>query len=88
MCCRLSDEIIPGNTLRKVELWSSCDKDGTKLQAAESVEETTEDSVSFRLQDICHMAHGLDQRLIDNIKNIRGHESVAALRVASKDGSR
>jgi len=88
---RLSDEAMPGENVRKVELWSSCDKDGSKLKTEEyggSEFKTTEDLVSFKLQDICHMTHGLDKPFIDKIKDIRGHDSVAALRVASKDGSR
>ena len=77
--------------MRKVELWSGCEKNDallTQLTFGDSEYKTTEDTVSHKFQDICHLTHGLDQGTIDKIKDIRGHDSVAALRVAKNDGTR
>ena len=87
---RLNDGAMSGSSLRSLELWSSCEADGVKLtqQNFVSLVQTTEDAFNANIRDICHMAHGLDQGMIDTLKDIRGHDSVAALRVGKSDGSR
>ena len=49
---------------------------------------STEDALSLtsNVYDICHMVHGLDSATVDVINNIRGHDSVLALRVSKRDG--
>ena len=87
---RLNDGAMSGSSLRSLELWSNCDADGVKLtqQNFVSLVQTTEDAFNANVRDICHMTHGLDQGMIDTLKDIRGHDSVAALRVGKSDGSR
>ena len=81
---------MSGSSMRSLELWSNCDADGVKLtqQNFVSLVQTTEDAFNADVRDICHMTHGLDQGMIDTLKDIRGHDSVAALRVGKSDGSR
>ena len=51
---------------------------------------STEDALSLtsNVYDICHMVHGLDSATVDVINNIRGHDSVLALRVSKRDGTK
>jgi len=87
---RLNDGAMSGSSKRSLELWSSCEANGVKIaqQNFKSLAQTTEDALNANVRDICHMAHGLDGDLIDTIKDIRGHDSVAALRVGTRGGSR
>merc|ERR1719516_827395 len=50
---------------------------------------STEDALSLtsNVYDICHMIHGLESATVDVINNIRGHDSILALRVSKRDGT-
>ena len=89
----LFDEPMAGSRTRSVELWSSCDESGTKLTQQNFVSSdgkyrTTDEPSNPWMREICHMTHGLDQNTINAINDIRGYDSVAALRVGKHDGTR